>query len=148
MRSVLILLSLSIGVCLQAAFGPESGSSNPDSYRGRQLVVGSGGGITGLTDTYYLFENGNLYARSEGDSAFTRLRKQPAAIVRRLFKMVEDDCRIRSARFDNPGNVYRFVRWKRAKEEHTVTWGDPRQPAPASYTKLYRSFMTMVASAR
>jgi len=37
-----------------------------DSYDGKVLAIGSGGGFTGATSKYYLFENGQLFKSNRG----------------------------------------------------------------------------------
>ncbi|GAB3335054.1 hypothetical protein GCM10027299_43750 [Larkinella ripae] len=124
-----------------------AGSRYPFSYKNRQLIVGEGGGFTGESRAYYLLENGYLYAKSDTDSLYTRLGRKSAATTRRLFNELETGCRIKTTRFDQPGNRYQFVTWKKNRQEHTVTWGNERQPPPARFTKFYKQFMAQIPAA-
>ncbi|MFD1143418.1 FAD-binding oxidoreductase [Larkinella insperata] len=121
-----------------------SGSRYPLSYRKRQIMVGKGGGFTGASTVYYLLENGYLYRKTEADSLFTRLGKQPATTTRRLFNELEANCRIKTVQFDQPGNTYRFVGWKKGQQEYRVTWGATGQTVPPAFSKFYNSFMKLV----
>lgn len=116
----------------------------PATYAGRQILVGSGGGVTGFSTTYYLLDTGQLFAKRSRDTSFTRIGKQTAANTKRAFATVEKTCKIKTTTFDNPGNTYRFVRWRKGKQEYSVTWGEPGTTVPASYPRFYTSFMAMV----
>lgn len=124
------------------------GSVTPATYTGRQVLVGSGGGVTGASTTYYLLETGQLFGRRSRDSTFTFIGRQPVAQTKRLFSTVETTCRIRTTRFDNPGNRYQFVGWRRGKQAYKVTWGEPGTTPPASYPQVYKTFMAMIPAAK
>jgi hypothetical protein len=112
-------------------------------------MVGSGGGFTGSSTTYYLLDNGRLYIQRSLDTTYRYLGKQSVASTKRAFTTVETKCRIKKTRFDKPGNTYRFVRWKKGKQQYSVTWGAVGASVPASYTSFYKAFMKMIpATAR
>lgn len=121
-----------------------AGLNTPATYAGRQIRVGSGGGVTGASTTYYLLDNGRLFGRRSRDSAYTFIGKQTTATTKRLFSTVENTCKIRTTRFDNPGNRYQFVEWRRGKQTYKVTWGEPGTTPPAGYPQFYKTFMTLV----
>lgn len=107
-------------------------------------MVGNGGGITGFSTTYYLLDNGQLFGRRSYDTVFTTLGRKTAAHTKRTFRMAEDDCRILTTQFDNPGNRYRFVGWRKGKRTNKITWGEPGTTPPATYPKFYESFMAAI----
>ncbi len=125
-----------------------SRNATPAHYKGRQLIMGSGGGITGFRTTYYLLENRRLFVRNERDTVFAFLNRQPGALTRQLFRMTEDTCAIKTTNFNHPGNTYKFAQWKKGEESYKVTWGDMGETVPASYPRLYTSFMTMLPVAK
>lgn len=121
----------------------------PATYKGRQVAVGSGGGFAGFSTTYYLLDNGQLFGRRSQDTAFTLIGKQTSTNTKRVFATVEDKCKVKTTRFDNPGNVYKFVQWRKGKQDYKVAWGAPGTTVPVNYPKFYESFMAMIpASAR
>ena len=122
--------------------------ATPAYYKGRQLIIGSGGGITGSRTTYYLLENRRLFAQNGRDTAFTFLNRQPKAITRQLFQLIEDSCAIKTTNFDHPGNIYKFAQWKKGEESYKVTWGDSGETVPAGYPRLYSLFMTIIPVAK
>lgn len=121
-----------------------TGAITPATYTGRQIMVGNGGGVTGLSTTYYLLDNGQLFGRRSRDTAFTPLGRQTAVNTKRTFTVAEDKCRILTTQFDNPGNRYKFVGWRKGKRTHKITWGEPGTTPPASYPKFYDSFMATI----
>lgn len=122
----------------------KSTQTTPDRYTGRQILVGSGGGFTGFTTTYYLLENGKLFRRSSRDTTFTFLAQQTTARTKRLFNTLEGTCKIKKTRFDHPGNRYTFVRWRKGKQTYKVAWGIPGHTVPATYPKFVDSFMATI----
>ena len=107
-------------------------------------MLGSGGGVTGFATTYYLLANGKLFSRSSRDTVFTFIGRQTRANTKRVFEMAEQDCAIKTTNFNHPGNTYKFAQWKKGEESYRVTWGDISETVPASYPRLYTSFMTML----
>ena len=119
----------------------------PATYAGRQLMVGNGGGVTGLSTTYYLLDNGQLFGRRSRDTVFTALGRKTVSRTKRTFRMAENDCRILTTQFDNPGNRYKFVGWRKGKRTKKITWGEPGTTPPATYPKFYDSFMATIPRA-
>lgn len=116
-------------------------SDRPATYSGRQLMVGSGGGFTGFSTTYCLLDNGQLFGRQGLDTAYRYLGKQTPANTKWAFATVETTGRIKRVQFDNPGNTYKFVRWKKGRQQYGITWGAPGTTVPTAYPKFYTSFM-------
>lgn len=116
----------------------------PITYKGRQIMVGSGGGFTGFTTTYYLLDNGKLFGRRSRDTTFTFIRKQTTAQTKRMFSTVEGTCKIKKTAFDHPGNLYKFVQWRKGNQSYKVTWGASGKKVAATYPKFYDSFMAMI----
>ncbi len=119
-------------------------AATPATYKGRQIIVGSGGGFTGRSISYYLLDDGKLFTKGSTDTGFTLLGVQTRANTSRVFSALETTCQIKTTAFNHPGNVYKFVRWKKGKQEFSVVWGDAQQKPPANYPKFYDSFMAML----
>jgi hypothetical protein len=124
-------------------------TNDPTGYRGRQVVVGRGGGIAGGWTAWYLLDNGDLFTRQSRDSTFRKLGRQTPANTKRVFATLDNTCRIKTTRFNEPGNTYQFVELterygRRRAATHRVTWGAIGQPPPASYPRFYQSFMAMI----
>jgi hypothetical protein len=122
----------------------KKGAVTPANYTGRQLIVGSGGGFTGFSTAYYLFENGKLFGRRSRDTTFTFIAQQTATNTKKAFTTLDEKCKIKITKFDYPGNTYKFVSWKKGKLVYKVAWGESGKTAPANYPKFYDSFMAMI----
>ncbi|GAB3994373.1 hypothetical protein GCM10028807_31990 [Spirosoma daeguense] len=116
----------------------------PNNYKGRQIAIGSGGGVTGFSTMYYLFEDGKLFGRRSRDTTFTFVAQQTLPNTKKVFATFDEKCKIKKTKFDYPGNTYKFVRWKKGKEAYIVTWGEPGKTVPPNYPKFYDSFMAMI----
>ncbi len=124
-------------------------STSPKTYVGRIIAVTSGGGFTGRSTSYYLQDDGRLYGKRSSDVTYSLLAKQTADNTKRVFWSLEDRCLIKTTKFDNPGNTYKAVGWRKGKEQYSVTWGSPKDSVPANYEQFYSSFMaTIPASMR
>ncbi|MFD2932720.1 FAD-binding oxidoreductase [Spirosoma flavum] len=121
--------------------------STPTTYTGHQVMVGSGGGMTGLSTTYYLLDDGKLFVRRSRDTAFTFIGQQTIANTKRVFTVAQEKCKIETAKFDKPGNIYTFIGWRKGKRKNEVTWGATDKTVPAIYPKFYDSFMAMIPAA-
>ena len=116
----------------------------PATYKGRQLILGSGGGVTGTSTSYYLLENGKLFGKRTRDTVYTFIGQQTATNTKRVFTTAEVNCKIKTTKFDNPGNLYKFAEWKKGKLNYKVTWGGVGKTVPANYPKFHDSFMAMI----
>ncbi|WP_461075390.1 FAD-binding oxidoreductase [Spirosoma flavus] len=116
----------------------------PANYTGRQLIVGNGGGVTGAATAYYLFEDGKLFGWRNRDTTFTFIAQQTPANTKKVFATFDEKCKIKTTKFDYPGNMYKLVRWKKGKEIYKVAWGEPGKTVPPNYPKFYDSFMAMI----
>ncbi|MFD2572846.1 FAD-binding oxidoreductase [Spirosoma soli] len=126
--------------------------STPATYKGRQILVGSGGGFTGAYTTYYLLDNGQLFGRRGRDTTFTFIGEQTSVNTKRVFTALEQACKIKTTRFDKPGNLYKFVEWRKGKQSYKVTWSASQAEAsgvtvPVNYPAFYNSFMKMIPAA-
>lgn len=119
----------------------------PDTYKGRVLTVGSGGGIVGKEKVYSLLDDGRLFGRKSGQTSYTFIGKQTAANTKRVFWSVEDRCAIRKTTYNEPGNIYRFVSWRKGTEQHKVAWAPGDKKLPANYQQVYTGFMGMIPPA-
>ena len=117
----------------------------PVTYKGRQVVVSSGGGITGASTTYYLFENGKLFGKRSADKTFAFIGQQTAVNTKGVFATVEVNCKIKTTKFDTPGNLYKSVQWRKGKLSYKVTWDAVgKTTVPPNYPRFYDSFMAMI----
>jgi hypothetical protein len=118
-------------------------STFPNRYVGNQIIVGSGGGVTGAWREYRLLESGYWYTRTNRDSTFTVLDHKSRAEVASFFKKSKALALNKKA-FDHPGNLYYFVETKRGRTQHRVTWGASKLKAPVAVKQFYDAFMKAI----
>ncbi|MBO0936239.1 hypothetical protein J2I47_06740 [Fibrella sp. HMF5335] len=106
--------------------------------------MGSGGGVVGLETAYSLLDDGRLFSKTSKATTYTFLGTQTPQNTKRVFWSVEDRCQIKKTAFDKPGNIYRFVQWRKGAEKHKVTWMPGDKTLPANYEKVYTGFMGML----
>jgi hypothetical protein len=102
------------------------------------ILVGSGGGITGVATVYKITRQGKVFKGSGiAEYAFTecsKIKSKKAKIfLSRLsvqFAAAEE--------FDHPGNLYYFISLSENKTEDRKTWGDPAYPPATALQELYR----------
>lgn len=116
----------------------------PDSYKGRILTVGSGGGVVGKEKAYLLLDDGRLFSRQAGQKTYTFIGKQTVDNTKKVFWSVEDRCAIQKTNYNKPGNIYRFVSWKKGAVQHKVAWVPGDKALPANYEQVYTGFMGMI----
>ena len=124
-----------------------SSTEVPDTYKGRVLRVGSGGGVAGKETVYALLDDGRLFGRKPEQTSYTFIGKQTAPITKKVFWSVEDRCAIRKTVFNKPGNLYRFVSWKKGAENRRVAWAPGDKTLPPNYEGVYAGFMGMIPPA-
>ncbi|MBO0948980.1 FAD-binding oxidoreductase [Fibrella forsythiae] len=119
----------------------------PDTYKGRILTVGSGGGVVGKEKAYLLLDDGRLFSRQSGQKTYTFVGQQTADNTKKVFWSVEDRCAIRKTAYNKPGNIYRFVNWKKGAVQHKVAWAPGDKQLPPNYEQVYSGFMGMIPAA-
>ncbi|MDX1906137.1 MAG: hypothetical protein SF053_03825 [Bacteroidia bacterium] len=111
----------------------------PDVFPDRQLIFGSGGGITGAVTTYALLEDGYLYVQKSRTDSFELVKKVGKSQARTLIQKAET-LGIPGMELNVPGNMYYFVRYKSPDQQGNVVWGDfatkVKPEIQAFYTEL------------
>lgn len=119
--------------------------SNPLTYTKNQLIFGSGGGFANQVNEYRLLDSRYLYSRRNNDSTFKELGKQKSGTVKKLFK--ESEAFFKEAQeFNQPGNMYYYIRLQKGYQTQSLVWGRPDTKAPEKATGLYRHLMNLVPS--
>lgn len=117
--------------------------TNPLTYTKDQLIFGSGGGFANQVNEYRLLENKHLLFRKNNDTTFTDLGKQKAKTVKKLFEASEMLFQETSG-FNEPGNMYYFVRLLKDQQTQSVVWGRPNTQAPEKARDLHKQLMNLL----
>jgi len=130
-----LLACLLLGSC-------RTGAALPRTDQGPQLHFGQGGGFTGAVTAFVLLPDGRLFRRAP-DESDTYLSTLDKALARQLFahfRRVGYD----KIRFNEPGNLYRFVEWyDQGQMRNRLVWGaegvDPPEGLAAFHHLLMQS---------
>jgi len=108
-----------------------------DSLPEKQLIFGSGGGITGEVNTYIMLENGQVfYSNSLVDEhkelkSITKKEALGAFEKTSALQLSEID-------FNHPGNMYYFIEEVNGEEKNRVTWGSTSHEVDEKCEALYK----------
>jgi len=118
MKSIILFSSF----IFLSLFGCKSQQYTFDDLPEKQLVFGSGGGITGAVDTYTLLENGQCFHTN----SLTKESKELESISKKEAKecfIKLKELSLSEMDFDHPGNRYYFLEDVTSGSKHKVVWG-------------------------
>jgi hypothetical protein len=130
MRFIFLVFSVLIGNALLAQKLPN-----------RQLILGSGGGVTGQVTSYIFLEDGRLFRLNS-------LKPDSLVLVRTIFastaqKYFSNASKLALAKkkFNKPGNLSFFVRLKTTStKQEEVQWGQAKAIPPKDVKAFYDGF--------
>lgn len=94
----------------------------PLNYKNRILCIGSGGGFTGVSTSYFLLDNGDLYRNGLSDTSFIKVGKLPQRVTDQQFDGY-DKMGFNAVKMNNPGNRYYYLEMAEGKDKHKIQWG-------------------------
>lgn len=110
------------GILVLSFFGCKSQQYTFEELPENQLVFGSGGGITGASDTYILLENGQLFHTNSLIKDSVELESLTKEEAKMCFKKL-DSLSLSEMEFDHPGNRYYFLEEVKGDTAHKIVWG-------------------------
>ncbi len=109
-----------------------------------QLQFGNGGGFVGTNNEYILLENGRVLEQPEGRDTLILITGLKGSSAKQLFQKASE-LDISNMDYEEPGNLFQFLRLK--TEDGTIgqaVW-DPAQGAPSTeINDLYNALMQML----
>ena len=118
--------------------------NSPESFKGKEIFIGSGGGVTGMTTTWYILDNGQIFCQKSRQGEMKEIKRLSKSKTAQLFdqiqllKLTEDD-------FLHPGDITWFIGLKQpGMNKLTVKWGDSRFPVPEKYTIFYNQTLSVI----
>lgn len=113
---------------------------DPLKHAGRSVILGHGGGFAGIEEEYRLLDNGQLYHRALLNEPF-KLTK--AKSKKRSEKWITkfDSLSALHTSFNNPGNTYKFVVFKKDTVENRVVWTSQNEQPDEKITQFYQEFL-------
>jgi hypothetical protein len=118
--------------------------TTPESFRGKQLLIGTGGGVTGLTTTWFILENGQVFRQESVSGEIKEMKKISKHQTSRVFEGAWS-LELEKENFSHPGNMTSFITIKEpGKTPITVKWGDAKYPVPEKYSSFYQQTFSIV----
>ena len=112
----------------------------PKDYPDIQLIFGEGGGISGQVNEYHLFENGILFkGKGMVDKTYEKIGKISTTKASQFFANY-NALDVEMIEFDHPGNIYKFIEWKKGDQRHRITWGAMDHQVDKNVQLLYSLF--------
>ena len=114
-----------------------------DNYPDRRITFGNGGGFTGMTETYILFENGQLfYSYAKVGGNMQSLPPIETHIVDQVFTNFYT-LHLDKALLNDPGNMTYFMKLEGPKAVHSLKWGGNNQDVNPKLVQLYRNLVAL-----
>lgn len=94
----------------------------PSTYGGKIITVGSGGGFTGSVEEYNILSNGQVFYGNGNGNYSMELDRFEKKEIKQLFKNY-DLLGFANLTIDKPGNMYHYLIYKDADNDHKIQWG-------------------------
>ncbi len=130
-------------LCTLLQLGCRSGQLDLQTYKGPQLIFGSGGGFSGSTTSYILIENGQLFKMNSLAGDTIALSDVKRKVTKDLFQEYEK-LASQQPYFNHPGNLYYFIEQKNAGKKTRITWGDTQHTVPDSVMTFYQKLQNII----
>ena len=109
----------------------------PETYDDDYLVIGDGGGYTGLETSFYITNRGEVFKHSGRDTVYQKMPKINQKVVKQAMGSI-DQLGLIDYQFQNPGNVYKFLSMNIDGKSNKVVWGDNQQTVSPAIANIYR----------
>lgn len=127
---------LAIFLAILAATACHSTKYTPENFPKKQLQFGNGGGFTGQVRTLVLLENGQLFLKDAGATAFSEVSKIKKKKAKAFYRATEELDLAKMA-FNHPGNMYQYIELKKDSSSARIVWGDENFQSDQKVKDLY-----------
>jgi len=119
----------------------------PSNYEDDIIIVGSGGGFTGLVEEYTILSNGQLFYGSGNGNYTMELDRFDKKDIKQIFKNYSllgfGDLNI-----DKPGNMYHYLVFKNMDRIHKIQWGAHDANTPGELLVYFANLKKMCSQAK
>lgn len=127
------LFLFSIAICFSFC---KTQQYTPMDYPKGKITFGNGGGFAGAMTEYVLLDNGNLFSKSNTDTAFVSVKKLERNLTKQMFNNTKF-LNLENTQMNNPGNMYYFLQIKNEGNDNRIVWGGG-EAVPEEITKFYK----------
>lgn len=110
---------------------------HPGKYQNDYLVIGDGGGYTGLETSYYFTSKGHVYRQTGRDTVYVSLPGIDRRTVTQAILNVQQ-LDLLNYEYNDPGNVYKFLDMAVGGKHNRIVWGGSRNELNPAVTTLYQ----------
>lgn len=110
--------------------------TNPTIYPDARINFGNGGGFSGMVTEYVLLDNGQLLKKLTQVDSFemvTTIDKNQTTQLFENYKFLN----IGSLQYNQPGNMYRFLRFEHQDTKHQIIWSGNQYPEQYPNLKIF-----------
>ncbi|MCB0688108.1 MAG: hypothetical protein KDC53_16335 [Saprospiraceae bacterium] len=130
--SGIIFIAMTLG-CKTVPFAP-------GNYTKDYLIVGDGGGFTGLETKYFITIEGDVYKQMGQDTVLSKMESIDPKIVRQAMHSLED-LNMLAYDYQHPDNVYKFLTMHLDDRENKVVWGGSDDTVNPVITNIYQQLI-------
>ena len=131
------------GILVLSFFGCKSQQYSFEELPEKQLIFGSGGGMSGAVDTYVLLENGQFFHTNSLTGEVKELESVSKKEAKQCFGKLEE-LSLSEMDFDHPGNLYYFLEEVEGDESHRITWGANNHEISEECKTFYKELRTTI----
>ena len=107
---------------LATIFACKSKPINLNTYDQEVITIGSGGGFTGVSTTYYITPTGEVFRNGLSDTSYISVGKLDAKVVDQQFKSY-NKMGLDKVSHNDPGNRYYFLSVGKKGKTTPIQWG-------------------------
>jgi hypothetical protein len=131
-KTILFIIVIFVFSCCQT-----TQYASPESFKGKEIIISEGGGVSGQTTQHIVLDNGQVFVRTIYPASLKELNKLKKKTVEGIFDRV-GKLKINETDFQHPGNMTYSLSFKSGKDLQEIKWGDPAFPVPASILECYQ----------
>lgn len=93
----------------------------PGNTSSPYIIVGNGGGFTGMQTSYCLMKDGSVFQIGDNDTTFNFMFKISKDLTTQLFSSY-DQLGFKNFQLNDPGNRYFYIEYKDRGINHKILW--------------------------
>ncbi len=109
------------------------------------IIVGNGGGFTGVQTEFIVLENGQVFEKSSLTGTTNEIKSINKKKAQHFFELV-NSIQIDSMDFNHPGNIYKYVTLNSENRKESIVWGDVNYEVSGKVEECYQSIWEAIKS--
>ena len=120
---------------------------NPATYNEDLIVIGEGGGFTGIETRYFFLQTGQVFQQRGQDTLLIEMPSIDRKIFRQAISTILQLGLVDYV-YQNPGNVYKFLQVKLEGKENRIVWGNAGDKVKTACPELYHLLLQSLKNTR